>query len=271
MTHRKGDRPAERIVSLGPSVTSILVALGAKQKLVGVTKWCKDVVPPNTLRGLPELGDCWAFDVKAVLRLRPTLVIGSVPYKPELIASLLHAPVPFLATNPRSLADIYAEIHLLGRIAGRQAAAARLVASMKRELASVARQAQRRSAGLKPRVYAEAWPNPRISSPPWVAELIAVAGGEMAVPAGQKVSEQQVVAAKPDVIVIAWAAAGDRPQARKELARMATLPGWRNLPAIRNQRVHVIRDEWLNTPGPPLVQGTRALLEVLHPVTRSLQ
>lgn len=266
---RNKNKAAERIVSLGPSVTSILVALGAKHKLVGVTKWCKDVVPPEALRGLPELGDCWAFDVQAVMRLHPTLVIGSVPYRPELIASLLRAPVPFLATNPRSLADIYAEIRLLGRIAGRQAAADKLVTTMKRELASVARLAQRRSAGSKPRVYAEAWPNPRISSPPWVAELIAIAGGEMVVPAGEKVGEQQVAAAKPDVIIIAWAAAGDRPQARKEIARMAALPGWRNLPAIRNLRVHVIRDEWLNTPGPPLVKGARALLDILHPVTHS--
>ncbi len=244
-------------------MTSILVALGARHQLAGVTRWCKDVVPPGVLRGLPELGDCWWFDVDTVIRLNPTLVIGAVPYKPELIASLLRAPVPFLATNPRSLADIYAEIRLLGRIVGREAAAARLVATMKREFAAIACRARQQK--RHPRVYAEAWSNPRISSPPWVTDLVAIAGGRMVVPAGQKVSDQQVAAAKPEVIVIAWAAASDRPDARKEAARMAALPGWSNLPAIRNRRVHVLRDEWLNTPGPPLVEGARALFGILYP------
>jgi ABC-type hemin transport system substrate-binding protein len=68
-----------RIVSLAPSATSILCAIGARRTLVGVTKWCADVAPVN---GLPKLGDCWHMkSVDEILRLRPTLVIGSVPYK----------------------------------------------------------------------------------------------------------------------------------------------------------------------------------------------
>ncbi|MCL6566416.1 MAG: helical backbone metal receptor [Acidobacteriia bacterium] len=250
-----------RVVSLGPSVTSILVALGAKDRLVGVTKWCKDVVAPSAVRGLPELGDCWNFDAEQVLRLNPTLVIGSVPYKAELIASLLRAPVPFLATNPRTLEDIYREIQLLGSIVGRTRAAARLVRRMKQKFARLARQADKRH--RRPRVYAEAWPNPRISSPPWVAELISLLGGEMVVPAGEKVTDEQIVRAQPEVILLAWAAAGDRPRAQREAERMASRPGWRELPAIRNRRVYVVRDEWLNTPGPPLLHGARALQKIL--------
>jgi iron complex transport system substrate-binding protein len=250
----------QRIVSLAPSVTSILVALGARRDLVGVTRWCPDVAP---VRKLPRVGDAWALEVADVVRLRPTLVIGSVPYRAETVAQLLQAPFPFLATNPRSLSDIYSEIRLLGRLVARSRPAENLVRGMQKgfeELAARASHLRRRL-----RVYSEAWPNPRISSPPWVAEVIRIVGGRMCVPAGQRVTERQIARARPEVIVIAWAASGDRPQVEKERRRMAALSGWSRLPAIRSGRVYVVRDELLNTPGPPLVAGARRLFELLHP------
>jgi iron complex transport system substrate-binding protein len=249
-----------RIVSLAPSVTSILAALGARRELVGVTKWCPDVA---NVGALPQLGDCWAIDVAAVARLRPTLIIGSVPYKTETVAKLLTLPSPFLATNPRSLADIEAEIRLLGGLTGRAQRAEQLIGRMRREFAAVARLARR--ARSRPRVYCEAWPHPRISSPPWVAELVELAGGRMAVPPGRRVTDRQVAGARPDVIVLAWAATGARARISSALAN----PAWKRVPAVREGRVHVIRDELLNTPGPPLLDGARALLLLIHPEIRA--
>src|SRR5262249_30225956 len=104
--------PPLRIVSLAPSATSILCAIGAKNNLVGVTKWCADVAPVNRL---PKLGDCWHLEsVDAILKLKPSLVIGSVPFKAEVLAKLLESPLNFLAKNPRTLADIENDIRLLG-------------------------------------------------------------------------------------------------------------------------------------------------------------
>ena len=246
----------QRIVSLAPSATSILVALGARRELVAVTKWCAEVAAVGRL---PRLGDCWSLDPARVVKLRPTLVIGSVPYKQETVAKLLENPLTFLAMNPRSLADIDADIHLLGRIVGRERAARKLAERMKQALAAISAAARR--AGSRPRVYCEAWPNPRISSPPWVAELVEIAGGKMAVSAGARVSDEDVARARPEVIVIAWAATGARPRASSTLAN----PAWQDLPAVRHRRVHVVRDELLNTPGPPLVEGARELLRILHP------
>lgn len=246
----------QRIVSLAPSVTSILVALGARSELVGVTQWCKDVADVGRL---PRLGDCWSLDATQVETLRPTLVIGSVPYRVEMVEKLLALPAPFLATNPRSLADVFADIRLLGRIVGRERAAERVAAELRGRLDDVARRARR--AQSRPRVYCEAWPHPRISSPPWVAELVAIAGGKMVLPAGKRISDEAVARAKPEVIVLAWAATGERAKAGPTLAHRA----WRNVPAIRNRQVYVVRDEILNTPGPPLVEGAKALLRILHP------
>ena len=242
-------------MSLAPSATSILCAIGARKLLVGATKWCCDVADVTKL---PQVGDCWRMESAAdVVALRPSLVIGSVPYKQETVAKLLEQRLNFLAMNPRTLDDVYADIRLLGGIAGRATAAESLIRKMRGEFLRIKRTAKKSKQRL--RVYCEAWPNPRISSPPWVAELVKICGGEMVVPAGEKVSEEQVAEARPDLIVLAWVATGgksDPEQAYKVAA-------WKDVPAIRNRCVYVIRDELLNTPGPPLMEGARELQKVL--------
>jgi iron complex transport system substrate-binding protein len=245
-----------RIVSLAPSATSILCAIGAKRQLVGVTKWCGDVAPVGKL---PKLGDCWHMkSVDAILRLAPALVIGSVPYKPETVAKLLEQPLNFLAMNPRTLADIENDIRMLGGIACRVAAAKNLVRRMRAAFALVQERARKMKRPL--RVYCEAWPNPRIASPPWVAEIVKIAGGEMVVPAGERVCDEQIVEARPEIIVLAWTATG----AKADPKQTYGVASWKNVPAIRNRQIHVISDELLNTPGPPLVAGAMELAKIFR-------
>lgn len=245
-----------RIVSLAPSVTSILVAIGARRQLVAVSRWCKDVA---NVRGLPEVGDCWAIDTAPLLKLQPTLIVGSVPLKTETVQKILALPVPFFALNPRTLADVESDIRALGALADETARATAMIRGMRGKFASIRKIAKR--AKTRPRVYCEAWPNPRISSPPWVAELVEIAGGEMIVPAGEKVSDDDVSRACPEVIVLAWTATGAKSKLEQALAN----PAWQDIPAVRDRRVFAVRDELLNTPGPPLVCGAEELLRILHP------
>jgi iron complex transport system substrate-binding protein len=254
---RRPRATAQRIVSLAPSVTSILFALGAQRELVGVSKWCKDVA---TVGRLPKVGDCWKLDVGEVMRLRPTLLIGSVPFAPETVSKLLEQPVAFLALNPRSLADVESDIRALGRLTNRGAASEKLVAQMRRVFREVGRAASKIRARSRPRVYCEAWPSPRISSPPWVAELVALAGAEFVVAAGKRVTDEEVAGANPDVVILAWTAAGDRADPSRTLRN----PAWQDMPAVRNRRVFVIRDELLNTPGPPLIEGAWELFRAIQ-------
>ena len=257
-TTANGFRP--RIVSLAPSVTSILLALGARRNLVAVSRWCKDVAD---VKGLPELGDCWLLgsdgELAEIMKLQPTLIVGSVPFKTETVQKILALPVPFLAFNPRSLADVEADIRALGSVAGANGRADGVIREMRRRFQSIAAVAKK--AKTRPRVYCEAWPNPRISSPPWVAELVEIAGGKMVVASGQKVSDEEVAQARPDVIVLAWTATGGRSKPEQALAN----PAWQDVPAVRERRVFAVRDELLNTPGPPLACGAEELLRLLYP------
>ena len=263
-----------RIVSLAPNVTSILVTLGARNTLVGVSRWCKDVADVGSL---PQLGDCWALsnpavagkagtgprdggldDAEKILRLRPDYIIGSVPLRGEVVGKLLQIPATFIALNPRSLRVIFRDIEFLGRLVNRTAETTALIHQMEKTFAEIEQHASRNK--IKQRVYCEAWSNPRISSPPWVAELVRIAGGRLAVPCGRRVTDEEVARAEPDVIILAWTATGDRANPQSALANK----DWRRVPAVQNERVVVIRDEWLNTPGPPLMKGARALFQALH-------
>jgi iron complex transport system substrate-binding protein len=246
-----------RIVSLAPSITSILLSLGVGRELVGVSRWCKDVAEVGAR---PAVGDCWKMDMREVMRLRPTILIGSVPFAVETVQTILAEPVAFLAINPRSLADIFSDIRVLGRLVERGRAAERLIRKMRAGFAEVTRKARRLGDGRRLRVYCEAWPKPRISSPPWVAELVETAGGKMIVDAGARLSDSDVARAAPELIVLAWAATG----ARAKVTTALRNPAWRDVPAVRNRRVVVIRDELLNTPGPPLVDGARELARAIR-------
>jgi iron complex transport system substrate-binding protein len=199
-----------------------------------------------------------------ILRLKPSLVIGSVPFKAEVVAKLLEQPLNFLAKNPRTLADIENDIRLLGGITGRQPQAARLIEKIRREFAAIKKKRREIKQGL--RVYCEAWPNPRISSPPWVAEIVEICGGRMVVPAGQKVTDEQVAEARPEVMILAWAATGEKAVPQKAYGVAA----WKTLPAIRYGQVHVVRDELLNTPGPPLVEGAKQLSKIFQRATAAM-
>ena len=87
----------------------------------------------------------------------------------------------------------------------------------------------------------------------------------MVVPAGEKISEVQVAEARPEAIILAWAATGAKSDPKQPYKVMA----WKDVPAIRNRKVYVISDELLNTPGPPLIEGARALYNVFHPQNRT--
>jgi iron complex transport system substrate-binding protein len=183
-------------------------------------------------------------------------VIGSVPFKTETLGKLLEQPVRFLALNPRSLSDIEADIRVVAGVVGRDSAATRVIVDMRREFARIRSKSQSKN---RLRVYCEAWPNPRITSPPWVAELVDICGAKFVGTPGARISEEDVASANPDVIILAWAATGDR--AKPE--RCYQVAAWKEVKAIKNHRVFVVKDELLNTPAPILTRGAQQLAKVI--------
>jgi iron complex transport system substrate-binding protein len=113
----------------------------------------------------------------------------------------------------------------------------------------------------RPRVFCEEWGKPLIASQPWVEQLVEAAGGEFVGRPGKQTTPQEVKSAAPQVCIAAWCGAGDR----VPLSKIVQQRGWEEIPAVGDQRVYCIRDEYLNTPAPTLVRGLRALAAAIHP------
>lgn len=255
--------PAEarlpRIAALQPSVSIILERIGALDSLVACTRYCVEAVPELAHRDVAIVKDSWSSTTEEILSSKPSLVIACVPYRMESLAAILKAGCPVVALAPHTLADIYADIRLLGSITHRSAAAEEVVSAMQGEIAAV--QARIPANAPRPLVYCEEWGKPLIHSQPWVAELVQAAGGRFLGNPAQQTTPEAVAAADPDLLVFCWCGAGDRVPVDRVVAKRH----WQDLRAVREGRMHCIADEWLNSPAPSILLGFQALAAAIHP------
>jgi iron complex transport system substrate-binding protein len=247
-----------RIVSLQPSATVILAALGELDRVVACTKYCADVVPELALRHPIILADSWTADADQIVAAQPDLVIASVPYQEKAVIEILKSGARFLGLAPKSLADIYLDIATIAGMVGASDRGQRVIAGMEQQIEQVSA----RTAGLpRPRVFCEEWGKPLIASQAWVAELVEAAGGEFVGAPGRQISAEEVIRMDPDIVIAAWCGAGDR----VPLEKIVRERNWQGSRAARTSRVYCIRDEHLNTPAPTLLRGLDALASAIHP------
>jgi iron complex transport system substrate-binding protein len=254
----------QRIVSLQPSATVTLHALGLLDRVVACTKYCVDVVPEIAGSNRLIVHDSWTAQAEQILDARPDLVIASVPYQEKAVIEILKAGLPFLALAPHSLADIYRDLAMIAGIVGVPERAEQLIDNMQSEIdhvRSLTHSTGASDSGAHPLVYCEEWGKPLIHSQPWVAELIDAAGGTFLGDPGKHTDADTVRAANPDVVIAAWCGAGDRVPLEKIIRERQ----WEHTSAGRNRRVYCINDEYLNTPAPTLIAGLHALAHAIHP------
>lgn len=250
------DYSPRRVVSLQPSATVILHSIGQLDRLVACTKYCIDVCP--AVRDRTIIADSWSADAGEIVAAQPDLVIAAIPYREKSVTEILRAGARFLGLAPKTLADIYGDIAGIAGILGVPERGQNVIAEMQREIRSVRNQTQSAS---RPRVFCEEWGKPLIASQRWVAELVEAAGGEFIGTPGAKIPAEQVLAENPEVVVAAWCGAGER----VPLERIVCQRGWGKMHAAKNGRVYCVRDEFLNTPAPTLLQGLHALAAAIHP------
>lgn len=247
-----------RIACLQPSATVILDAIGELERVVACTKYCADVVPAVSDGSRTILADSWTADSKQIIGAHPDLVIASVPYQEKAVSEILKSGARFLGLAPRTLGEIYADIATIAGVVGANARAEEVIATMQGRI----KQARGITEGKpRPHVFCEEWGKPVIASQKWVAELVEAAGGTFMHEPGRAVPLPELPDLDPEVIVAAWCGAGDRVPLQKIIADRA----WHETSAARSGRVFCIRDEYLNTPAPTLLQGLDALAFAIHP------
>jgi iron complex transport system substrate-binding protein len=257
------DFTPRRIVSLQPSITVTLDRLGLLDRVVACTKWCVDVCPSLKEQEQRKtiVADSWTAQSSEILAAKPDLVIASVPYQLEAVAEILKTGIPFLGFAPHSLQDIYSDISHIAGIMGVPERGNQIIAEMQDEIAGIRRRVEALKAANKPGVYCEEWGKPLIHSQRWVAELVDAAGGEFIGTPGSHTDAEAIRIANPDVVLAAWCGAGDR----VPLEKIIPARGWQETSAGRSGRVYCINDEFLNTPGPTLISGLKAIAAAIHP------
>jgi iron complex transport system substrate-binding protein len=258
MTAVLRDHSPQRIVSLQPSATVILAAVGKLDRLMACTKYCANVCPDVRERRLTMVQDSWTANSDQIIAARPDLVIAAVPYQEKAVTQILKSGARFLGLAPRTLADIYTDIASISGIMGASDRGEEVIAEMQREIEAVS---GRTATMSRPHVFCEEWGKPLIASQPWVAELVEAAGGRFVGTPGAQTSADAILREDPDVLIAAWCGAGDRVPLEKILRER----GWTEMQAARQNRVYCIPDEFLNTPAPTLLRGLHALASAIHP------
>lgn len=248
-----------RIVSLQPSISITLQALGRLESLCACTRYCIDAVPELAVRGLPVLADSWSANTDQILAAKPDLVIASVPYRMESLAAILKTGLPVLALAPHCLADVFLDTRLIGSIVNATEQAEALIAQMQSAIHSSRLRAD--ALPTRPLVYCEEWGKPLIHSQHWVAELVEAAGGRYLGTPGAHTTPEIVASAEPDVLLFAWCGAGDR----VPLERVIEQRSWQQLRAVQQGRVYCVPDEFLNTPSATLLEGLACIAAAVHP------
>lgn len=254
----QSEHSPRRIVSLQPSATVILAAVGELGRVVACTKYCRDVVAEVADSSRILVADSWTANADEIVAARPDLVIASVPYQEKAVVEILKSGARFLGLAPKTLADVYGDIAIIAGVVGASERGEEVIRKMRERIERV----RAAASGLaRPKVFCEEWGKPLIASQAWVKELVEAAGGRFVGEAGKQIAAEDVAQIDPEVIVAAWCGAGDR----VPLEKMIEMRGWHGTSAARLGRVYCIRDEFLNTPAPTLVKGLEALAFAIHP------
>lgn len=253
--HRPAAQSGLRVVSLVPSVTEIVYAVGAEKILVGNTNQ-EDF--PEAAKSVYKVGDFINPDLERIVALKPSLVFLTLPMHQQLLEKLVEMKVPVYASRPADIPTVFKEIDTVARLLGRSAAGQSLIATMRRRLDSIPAFAD------TPRVYIEISGTPLMTAGggTFINELLSRAGGRnifaSSVQEYPVVDPEAVVKADPQVVLLLH----PDMSARDVAGRV----GWGGISAVRDGRIYDKLDEdLLFRPGPRIVDGIALLARLLHP------
>lgn len=260
--HVRVSSEVRRIVSLAPSLTEVLYALGAGERIVGVTDFCDF---PAEAMAKPKVGGPMNPSLEQIVALNPDLILAQANggNRRETVDALERLGLPVYATDARTVDQVIESAHTLAGLIGLDEPGARLAASLRARLETL----KDKLAGRAPRrVFFVVWHEPviTIGRNTFLADAMRLAGGEFALDLEQdwpRISLEKVVSVQPDVLVFAGA---HDAETRRTIDDLRQLPGWRILDAVRNNRVVILSDA-VNRPAPRLIDCIEQLARQLHP------
>jgi iron complex transport system substrate-binding protein len=259
------NQPAQRIVSLAPSNTELLFAVGAGEQVVGREDFSD--YPVEAL-DIPSVGGSMGdYNLEAIVALQPDLVLLTELHSPELVQSLeaLGLTVYYLG-NPVVLEDLYSNLEIVGKLTGHEDEAASLIEELKNRVNKVDELVA--TTTTRPVIFYEL--DATDPAKPWTAgpgtfvdQLVNRAGGvnlgSSLQGAWVQVSQEELIIQDPDMIFLGDAAYGVTPD------QVAARAGWENLQAVTSEQIFSFDDDLVSRPGPRLVDGLIEFARLLHP------
>jgi len=254
----------QRIISLAPSNTEILFALGLGNKVVGVTEFCDY---PEEAKAIEKVGGIEP-NLEKMVALNPDLVlaIGGSPAQVEKATEMEKLGLTVLVLEPGDIEGIMANIELVGRATDAEKEATELTAEMRKRFDDII--AKTEKADSRPKVFFEldaTDPSKPYTPGPgsFIDALITLAGGSN-IGAGAKMqwaqlSTEEIIAQDPEIIVLGDANYGVTAEMVKGR------PGWSVITAVRDSAIYPIDDILISRPGPRIIDGLEALARIIHP------
>ncbi len=254
----------ERIVSLSPTNTEILFALGLGDRVVGVTDYCN--YPPEALNKT-KVGGITNVNVEQVAALNPDIVLAASLTKKETAEKLDSMGYAVFVNDPRNVSDIEKSIMNVGRACGAEENATRLCGEINASIKAITDKTSTLSESQKPRVLMllDTYDFYVAGSNCYGDDLIKIAGGQNVaykLNDYKAMSKEAVIDADPDIIIMP---VDQYSQADFEKLRNGTEDWMMQLSAVRNGRVYAIASDPIFRPGPRVVDAAQAMAKIIHP------
>jgi len=253
----------QRIVSVAPSVTETLFALGLGDRLVGVSSYCQ--FPPEALKK-EKVGGYINPSLEKIVALRPDLVIGIAEGDlTTFVDRLAKLKIPVYITNPKNVFGVITSIQHIGKVTSSARSAQRVTQAIRERVQAIQTKVQGR---LRPRVLHVLNFEPLISAGKgtFVDDLIRLGGGRNIAETAQgkypRFSLEEVLAVDPEVIILASMRSDDPLTEQRQWWER-----WKTITAVRQGRIHVLNSDLIHRPSPRIVDGLEQVARAIHPET----
>jgi iron complex transport system substrate-binding protein len=252
----------QRIISLAPSNTEMVYALGLEDRLIGVTTY--DNYPPAA-KDKPQVSEYSNVDIEKIVSLQPDLVLADSIHKPEVIPALEKLGITVVAIIPGSINQVLNELILLGTISGKNAQAASLVESLQKRVQAVTDTVARANEA-KPRVLYVTWHDPiwTAGDDTMVGDLFSKVGVTNIandLSGYATISLETVIERNPQIIVV-MSTMGVQ---NESLEYILKEPRFQATEALKNQRVYELDTDIFGRTTPRIIDGLEQLAKIVHP------
>jgi iron complex transport system substrate-binding protein len=253
----------DRVISLAPSLTESIFAVGAGEKLVGVTSFCNY---PEEAKKLPKIGDTMKPNLETIVALKPQLVLLSTDSQLESFLRQMEAQnIPAFVTGAKDFDDVLRILKLVGDLLDRPDEAEKLVQNLQSRVADIEAKVKNENHSDKPvRVFVQISHEPlyTIGKTSFLTDLVGRAGGESVTSgvetAYPNISRETALAAEPDAIILSV----DESMGSQNVAPD---DAFKNSPAVKNHRVYQINGDLLTRPSPRTADLIEEIARALHP------